>query len=125
MTTSINRSISTAFIAVALIVVASHAAAGPAPQRSLEPSVTVRFGDLNTSSVEGTRTLYARISDAARAVCDSGALWYPSVYWTSKECYRATVDQVVAKLNLPALSALHFAATHRALGTTALQARNR
>src|SRR5215472_2245994 len=114
MTTSIHRSISTSFIAVALAVVASHAAAAPPSQPSLEPKVTVRFADLNTSSVEGTRVLYARISDAARAVCDSGALWYPSVYWTSKDCYRATVDQVVAKLNLPALSALNSAATHRA-----------
>jgi len=122
MTTSIHRSISTSFIAVALAVVASHAAAAPPSQPSLEPRVTVRFGDLNTSSVEGIRVLYARINDAARAVCDSGALWYPSVYWTSKECYRATVDQVVAKLNLPALSALNVAATHRA---PALQARNR
>jgi UrcA family protein len=125
MNTSIYRSISSSFVAVALIGVASHAVAAPPTQRSLEPSVTVRFADLNTSSVEGIRVLYDRISDAARAVCDSGALWYPGVYWTSKECYRATVDSVVAKLDLPGLSALHFAATHRAPGTTGLQARNR
>ena len=125
MTTSICRSISTSFIALALVVLASQAVAGPESQHSLQPSVTVRFGDLNTSSVQGSTVLYGRISDAARAVCDSGALWYPGDYWTSKECYRATVDTVVAKLNLPALSALHFAATHRALGTTGLQAGNR
>jgi UrcA family protein len=111
----IFRSIATtSFIAVPPVVVASPATADPRPQRSLAPAVTVRFGNLNTSTPRGAAVLYARIADAAQAVCDSGALWYPTAYWASKECYQTTVDKVVARLNLLALGA-HFAATHGGL----------
>lgn len=107
-----TKSTSNGLFAIGLAAVASCALAGEQPGRSLDPVVTIRFADLNTSSPEGSRVLYGRIVAAAHAVCSKGANWYPRVYWSQQDCYRATLDQVVAKLNLPALTALHVAHTH-------------
>jgi UrcA family protein len=109
---SATKSISPWFFAVGLAAVASGALAGEQPGRSLDPVVTVHFADLNTSSRD-SRILYERIAKAAQDVCNAQVDWYPSEYWSHQECYRATVDHVVAKLNLPALTALHVARTHR------------
>jgi len=51
--------------------------------------------------------LYGRISAAAMAVCSGGGAWYPTQARARQDCYRATLDQVIAKLNLPLLTALH------------------
>ena len=110
---SATKSISPWFFAVGLAAVASGALAGEQPRLSLDPVVTVHFADLNTSSREGSRILYGRIAKAAQDVCNTQVDWYPSEHWSHQECYRATVDHVVAKLNLPALTALHVARTHR------------
>jgi UrcA family protein len=84
----------------------------------------VRFADLKTSTVEGSRILYLRISEAAHEVCDAGLSWYPPAHVRADDCYRATVDQVVAKLNMPLLTAERAAHTHRPL-TTPVNALNR
>ena len=123
MKISATKSISKWFFVVGLAAAASCALAGEQPGRSLDPVVTVNFADLNTSTPEGSRVLYGRIVAATRAVCSKGADWYPRVYWSQQDCYRSTLDQVVAKLNLPALTALHLARTHQ-MGSS-LQARNR
>jgi UrcA family protein len=109
MINSVRRSVSTWAISVGLMAVTVSALAGPQPKRSLDPVVTVHFADLKTSTTEGSQILYARISAAALAVCSGGADWYPSQYWAGRDCYRATVDRVVARLNLPLLTALHHA----------------
>jgi UrcA family protein len=112
MTLSVRGSISSLVFAVGLPIAASDTLAGTQLNRSLEPAATVRFGDVNTSTAQGIRVLYGRIGAAAGAVC-AGVDWHPRQYWAQQECYRATVDHVVAKLNLPALTAAHLAATHR------------
>jgi UrcA family protein len=125
MTTLVTRSISASVFAFGLAIAASHALADPQPKRSLEPAVTVRFADLNTSTAEGSRVLYARVSAAALAVCAGGFDWYPRGHWVQKVCYRDTVEHVVAMLNFPALTAVHLARTHRGPAAFGLQAGNR
>jgi UrcA family protein len=90
------------------IVVSGPAGAGPTPEE-VRPSITVKFGDLNTASVEGINTLYSRIKSAANGVCTREIILYPRAYWAQRECYRATLDSAVAKLNLPQLTSLHQA----------------
>jgi UrcA family protein len=115
---------------VALSALASNAlAAGDKVAATLLPisSVTVHFDDLNTSTQAGVSVLYARVRGAASVVCRSGGgEWYPGMRWESETCYRATLDRVVARLNIATLTSLHLASTHR--GTSPkreLQAGNR
>jgi UrcA family protein len=117
MNTVLNRSFSTfILIAVALVLTltalvgAPTAVAGGKPA-SLDPivTVTVHFDDLDTSTAAGSHILYGRIIAAAEAVCNNAAAdWYPSQHWARQECFRATLDSVVAKLNIPTVTALHF-----------------
>jgi hypothetical protein len=53
MTISVGQPISNLEFAVGLAIATSVALAGPQPNRSFEPAVTVRFGDLNTSTAQG------------------------------------------------------------------------
>jgi len=63
----------------------------------------VNFGDLDLSSSEGIATLYQRIESAARLVCkDRLAPW-------SRRCYDATIEDAVATIDQPQLTALHSA----------------
>ena len=63
----------------------------------------VNFGDLNLSSSEGIATLYQRIESAVRLACkDRLAPW-------SRRCYDATIEDAVAKIDQPQLTALHIA----------------
>jgi UrcA family protein len=121
MTISARRSISTYALLVGLTAAASFAVAGTHLRRSLEPVAVVQFSDLNTSTAEGSRILYGRISAAARAVCSRGGGWYPTQAWARQECYRSTVDRVVAELDLPMLTTLHLATTRRAQAQPDLQ----
>ena len=85
----------TRFIAVGLAAAASGALAGEPPERSLDPVATVHLAELNTSTPEGSRILYDRISAAAQAVCSTGADWYPGIRSTQQKCFRETVDHVI------------------------------
>ena len=70
-------------------------------------SKVVRFGDLNLASDDGARTLYGRITGAARAVCsgaDSGAPFGRSEY---RKCIKKAVDDAVAKVDRPTLYVVH------------------
>lgn len=125
MTHYLRRAVSLGAITAGLAIATAHVSAAPPPNSTLDPTVTVNFGELNTSTAEGTRVLYDRLSAAARAVCAAGGEWYPRVYFAQRECYRATLDHVVARLNLPRLTVLHRARTRDASGTPHLQARNR
>jgi hypothetical protein len=43
-------------------------------------------------------------------VCRSGgAEWYPTQWWAFEDCDRATLDSIVARLNIPKLTAMHLA----------------
>jgi UrcA family protein len=123
---TVKRIIAVPALLVALTLSASSALAGPQRTLSLEPPLTARFDDLNTSSAGGTRVLYGRISAAASAVCSrGGGGWYPTEHWARDDCYRATVDKVVSQLSVPLLTALHLQRTHRAPVVAGLQASKR
>jgi UrcA family protein len=92
----------------ALIASSAQVLAGPAARHSLDPSVTVRFADLNLSSAEGARTLYGRIRSAAKTVCgprQSIAEFGRMGAW--KRCYRTAIDEAVTQVDRPTLTALH------------------
>jgi UrcA family protein len=93
-----------------LIAGGAQALADPAARpRSLEPSVTVRFADLNLNSPAGARVLYGRIQSAAQTVCGpSFSLWNGSQWHAWKECYRTTIDAAVRQIDRPVLTALHL-----------------
>lgn len=125
MAHSLARAASALAISATLAIATSQAAAAPAPNSPLTSAVAVNFGDLNIATAEGTRVLYDRLGAAARAVCSTGASWDPKVYFSQRECYRATLDSVVSRLNLQQLTALHRARTQHASESPHLQARNR
>jgi UrcA family protein len=111
MTISAKRTISTWVLVLGLAAAASSALADPQPARPSGRAVTVHFADLDTSTAEGIRTLYQRIGAAALNVCSGSGGWYPTQVWAGRECYLATVEHAVARLNLPRLTALHLAKT--------------
>jgi UrcA family protein len=80
-------------------------------------SITVKYGDLNLSSPQGAATLYGRIAQAARAVCDSsdGSRW--SVL-AMHECVNKAIADAVTKVGQPQLIALYNAKNPRPLPFT-------
>jgi UrcA family protein len=96
---------------LAVVALATSAHANP-PKPSVTvrftPSVTVRFADLNLSSPEGNRVLYARLRKAAQTVCGTRySVWDHGRVRAWNECFRATVDYAVAQINTPMLISLH------------------
>ncbi len=77
------------------------------------PMATVRYGDLNLSTDAGAKTLYARISTAARQVCPSVESRDLSHLSAAHACQRAAIDRAVHSVNSPHLAAAYAAATHR------------
>jgi UrcA family protein len=121
MSITITRPIFSFLSAAVLAFGTSQALADPPSHPSFEPRVTVQFADLNVSTAAGVRVLYSRIVAAAYEVCSRGADWYPTEHWAQKDCLSATIDHVVAKLNLPILTALHFTSKHSAAPTQHMQ----
>ena len=111
MAITIKAALSTSLLAIIIVGGSARAMAGQAPAPASKPAITVKFADLNLSSIEGIRSLYSRISSAANQVCGAEPRWYPTEYWSQKECYRATLDSAVTRLNLPQLTALHRSIT--------------
>lgn len=73
--------------------------------------VVVSYEDLNTHSVAGVKSLYRRLRSAAQTVCaplDDGRN-SPSNF-RFQGCYKAALDSAVAKINTPALTAMHASA---------------
>ena len=119
MNTSTAKTVSVILIAATVVVATSTAEADPptatflnptpeSRQVFVEPSVTIKLGDVNTATPEGARILYGRIQSAARAVCDSSYRRVPGSKWEWKICYEATVNRAVVQLNRPAVTALHL-----------------
>jgi UrcA family protein len=94
--------------AMLLAVTALATSAHANPPNPFEPSVTVRFADLNLSSPEGNRVLYARIRKAAQTVCGTRySVWDHGRVRAWNECFHATVDYTVAQINTPMLTSMH------------------
>jgi UrcA family protein len=88
------------------------ASADPARPATLEPRAIVSLSDLNLDSPEGVRVAYGRIRMAAQQVCGSPFSLYDANRWTDwRECYRATIEATVARIDRPALTAFHRATT--------------
>ena len=68
----------------------------------------VHFGDLNVDRPEGAAVLYRRIERAAKRVCGEPQLtgaYFTSPIWRS--CVVQAVEQAVAAVDRPALTAYH------------------
>jgi UrcA family protein len=74
----------------------------------------VAYEDLNLDSVSGASTLYARLKNAARAVCsplESGDILHRAA-WQS--CYNHAIDTAVANVNKAQVTALRVRGAGRA-----------
>lgn len=78
-----------------------------------EPSMKVSFGDLDLSKSAGAEALYKRIRKAAFTVCGGHESPIASIYTTGTLCFRTAVNEAVAKVNAPLLTALHTNKTTR------------
>jgi UrcA family protein len=110
MTTRIIQRTLLAFVlAGSLIATAAPTRAEvAAKRRSLDMSITVRFADLNLNTREGARIAYGRIQGAAEKVCGPRlSVWDGRRARSWKRCYRATVDDVIARIDVPTLTARH------------------
>jgi UrcA family protein len=95
-------------LAACLLVGASGAAQAAAPADAL-PTVTVRYGDLNLGTEQGTSALYARIVFAARQVCFSSQVDHRDLkaFSLARACETRAIAQAVHDVNSPRLAALY------------------
>jgi UrcA family protein len=101
---SINRS---TFWSVALSSLACLACTTEAPAAGPgQVSTTVRFHDLDLSTIDGATALYNRIRRAANLVCsDTGTAGLAS-YMEWRSCYQTAIADAVTKVNSPLLTAV-------------------
>jgi UrcA family protein len=93
----------------------------PADEPDGVRSITVNFRDLNLSTIAGATTLYQRIKKAAGKVCqEPDSFLNDLAAWT--RCYRGAIDDAVAKVNSPLLTAVH-SGTSRDPTVTAMNAK--
>jgi UrcA family protein len=87
-------------------------------------SMTVKYGDLDLSNPQGAATLYRRIVQAARAVCDPAdySPWYLSA---EHSCVNKAVADAVTKVGEPRLIAVYNAKNNQPLPFTVATAQNR
>ena len=100
---SISRITFRAFaLASALAVLSANPALAGDPAKSIK----VGYGDLDLSTQAGAATLYNRIRGAARQVCGyEGDSFADKAIW--KSCFSGAIDNAVATVNNPRLTALH------------------
>ena len=92
----------TVLVLSTLMLLGAAAAAVAAPSRVGDVATkVVRFNDLDLSTAVGARTLYERISTAARVVCRDAA------YTEMRECKARAVDEAVRAVGSPLLSSVH------------------
>ena len=89
------------------LAMAAALGAGAASAQPIGDGVLVRFGDLDTSSTAGARTLLQRIRYAATKVCgyrpDSRMI---DDFYNFRRCRADAVDRAVLKVDLPLVTAL-------------------
>lgn len=70
--------------------------------------VDVSYADLNIQSAAGVKSLYGRLRSAAQTACasfDDGRHSPRNIHFQG--CYKTALDSAVAKINEPALTAMH------------------
>ncbi|HEY4644773.1 MAG TPA: UrcA family protein [Steroidobacteraceae bacterium] len=109
MTTSIAKTITVLTLTASFLGVSSLALADQAATaRSGESAMRIGFSDLDLSKTDDVAELYARIKNGARLVCvDSSSPWDAKRTESIKRCYSAVLDDAVAQINQPKLTALH------------------
>jgi UrcA family protein len=70
------------------------------------PAVVVSFSDLDLSTTEGAKTLYTRISRAAREVCPFEDSVEPSRVAKNRACRDAAIERAVSAINSTQLAAV-------------------
>jgi len=97
------------------IVFATAVLPAAADSRLVEESFEVRYSDLDLDKEAGVASLYTRLRNAAEQVCDTGvgpqALFFSS---SERACVTAALDQAVANVDRPALTAYHAARASQA-----------
>lgn len=78
--------------------------------RLVEESLEVRYSDLDLDKAAGVASLYARLQNAAEQVCSIGSGPQGLVLSSSERaCVTAALEQAVANVDRPALTAYHAA----------------
>jgi len=97
------RSLVPALACAAGLLAATAVAADAVP---LTRTLTVRYGDVDLSTIAGAGALYQRIEGAARFVCgEQGGGLDERNEWL--RCYHDAVGVAVARVNDPLLTAIH------------------
>jgi UrcA family protein len=78
-------------------------------------SVTVRYGDLNLNRTAGAKTLYVRLTSAARSVCAPSQTRDLAAHRDWNSCFSEALDAAVAETGSHALASLHQERTGRAV----------
>lgn len=92
-------------VSITLVAMVGLFGAGQLPAAE-QQSITVKYHDLDLSTLAGARTLYGRITAAARNVCGyEGRSFTDQAFWNG--CYRGAVTDAVAKVDSPLLTAVH------------------
>ena len=111
MNSSINTQSNSAkfIVAVGFLALGCMAIGGTA--RALEPTVAsttnqsvtyrVGFGDLDVSKLNGAKTLYLRIHNAAETLCKNAATWGKK---EGDACVQKAVNDAVARVDAPMLT---------------------
>jgi UrcA family protein len=113
-------------ICIATIVGSSAAVAssgGPVNQQfSSDPPLTsvVHFSDLDVSSVEGAKRLYARLRRAATEVCEPLESASAAGASEQRACVTKAIEDAVADINRPLLSEYHRLQTKGRIRTVKL-----
>jgi UrcA family protein len=120
MTTStqLRGLIATAILGALISAFAGVSAAADSGARSM----TVKYGDLDLSNPQGAATLYRRIVQAARAVCDSS----DSSPWprtAEHDCVNKAIADAVTKVGHPQLIAVYNAKNRQPLPVSVAQSR--
>ena len=97
------------------ILVATAVLPAAADGRFVEESLEVRFTDLDLDKEAGVANLYVRLRNAAEQVCSLGS--GPSGLFLSssqRACVTAALEEAVANVDRPAVTAYHAARASQA-----------
>lgn len=100
MKTAIRRAAFATLLASMVAVAAANTLDAPAQR-------TVKFNDLNLATSSGVARLYARISSAAKEVCEPEGVWNVAALLARQECVQQAIEQAVDDVNDPMLKSYH------------------
>jgi UrcA family protein len=103
----VHRSLLASLALGSALLAGTALAAGPATDGNSDArSMTVRYADVNLTTVAGATALYRRIEGAARLVCGESGRSLVEQH-AATVCYQNAVAAAVATVNNPTLTAIH------------------